>query len=197
MTHARSDAPVSTGVRYAIDADDNICSVDKGWAQFAAANDGPELAQPAIIGTSLWQYISDDTTLRLYQQIVSRVREGRSARFSLRCDGPDCRRLLEMTVRAGAGDTVEFETHTVRLDHRAPMALLSRSTPRSNQLLRVCAWCNRVHVGAGSDPKDWIEVEEAVKRMHLFELATAPQLTHGICEVCLESVMKTVENMDA
>lgn len=184
----------STGVRYAINADDNICSFDEGWVQFASANDGPELAQPAIIGKSLWKYISDETTLKLYQQIVSRVREGRSARFSLRCDGPDCRRLLEMTVRAGEGNTVEFETRIVQLEQRAPVTLLSRNTPRSTRLLRVCAWCNRIETESGTG--QWAEVEDAIEHLRLFELPIPPQLTHGICETCFDSMSKTVQSLN-
>ena len=186
--------PALSGARYAIDADDKICFVDEGWRQFAEENDGSELAQPAIIGQLLWNHISDETTRKLYQQIVARVRKGQVARFRLRCDGPEFRRLLEMTISSAANGNVEFETSIVQIEARAPLALLSRATPRSNELLRVCAWCTRVDVSAGSN--DWVEVEEAVDRLRLFELEKAPQLTHGICEVCLESMTKTMENMN-
>jgi len=185
--------PDLSGVRYAIDADDKICFVDEAWGRFAQANDGSELAQPAIIGQALWNHISDETTRKLYQQIVARVRKGQVARFRLRCDGPKFRRLLEMTIRPALNGSVEFETGIVQIDDRAPLALLSRDTPRSSDLLRVCAWCTRVDVSAGAN--DWVEVEEAADRLRLFELEKAPQLTHGICEVCLESMTKTIENM--
>jgi hypothetical protein len=194
MSLTASDNPIATGVRYAIDADDNICFVDGGWAQFAETNDGLELLQASIIGKPLWNYISDETTRSLYQQMVARVREGRSAQFSLRCDGPDCRRLLEMTISAGANGTVEFATRTLRLDHRAPVALLSRQVPRSSDLLRVCAWCNRVDAGSGTG--QWVEVEDAIDSLRLFELPLPPQLTHGICETCFAAMSKTIQNLN-
>ena len=79
--------PDLSGVRYAIDADDKICFVDEAWGRFAQANDGSELAQPAIIGQALWNHISDETTRKLYQQIVARVRKGQVARLFLNIHG--------------------------------------------------------------------------------------------------------------
>ncbi|GGD54217.1 hypothetical protein [Lacimicrobium alkaliphilum] len=182
-------------VRYTIDAEDKICLVDEGWCQFAEVNDGADLMRPTILGQSLWDYISDTTTSRLYQQIVSRVRQGKLARFTLRCDGPACRRLLEMTIRSGSDGAVEFETQLVREEDREPMALLSRKITRSSEQLRVCAWCNRMNVGY--DSNDWVEVEDASERLRLFELERLPQLTHGMCETCLASMTNTLEEMDA
>lgn len=180
-------------VRYVIDAEDKIAFVDDGWCRFAEANDGVELKGQAILGQSLWDSITDLTTRNLYQQIVSRVRQGKLARFTLRCDSPECRRLLEMTISARADGSVEFETRAVHVEDREPVALLSRKTLRSTDLLLACAWCNRVDVGSTS--KEWMEVEDAMERLRLFELERVPQLTHGMCEACLASMMSTLETM--
>ncbi len=182
-------------VRYVIDAEDRISSVDEEWDRFAAANDGAALRRPAILGQSLWAHITDATTRSLYQQIVTRVRQGRSSRFTLRCDGPACRRLLEMTIRAAADGSVTFETYPVQVEDREPVALLDRSTARSTDLLRSCAWCNRVDAGVGA--AEWVSVEEATARLRLFELDRMPQLTHGICEDCLASMMDTLDDLTA
>ena len=175
-------------VRYLIDADDRISFVDDGWCRFAAANGSEELMPPTIIGQSLWDHIIDETTARLYRQIVSGVRKGDSTCFTLRCDGPECRRLLEMTITAGPDGSVEFQTHPIQLERREPVALLARDNPRSDRLLRSCAWCNRFDVSFGSD--EWVEAEEAATRLRLFENERMPQLTHGICNGCFTK-MKT------
>jgi hypothetical protein len=185
-----SDAPV----RYAIDAADRICFVDDAWGSFATANDGAELTRSAVIGQSLWDCISDPATRALYKQLVARVRQGQIAEFTLRCDGPSCRRLLEMTITAAADGVVEFETRTVHAEQRAPQALLQRDTQRSSELLRACAWCNRVDVG--TEVSEWVEVEDAIERLRLFERGLAPQLTHGICETCFEGMLGVIEKMD-
>ncbi|MGE3465313.1 MAG: hypothetical protein AB7J13_00130 [Pyrinomonadaceae bacterium] len=181
-------------VRYTIDADDKICFVDDGWCEFAEANDGSDLKRAVILGQSIWDHITDSTTSRLYQQIVSRVRQGKLARFTLRCDGPACRRLLEMTITAEADGSVSFETNALRVEDRAPVALLSRKTERSSEMLRMCAWCNRMDAGNGLNT--WVEVEDAAERLRLFEEKGLPQLTHGICEACLASMTDTLKKME-
>lgn len=181
-------------IRYAIDAEDRICFVDEGWRRFAQANDGEELVGPSTLGRSIWDGISDPTTRALYQQIVARVRQGRSARFTLRCDGPGCRRLLEMTISLAPDGSVLFETQALRVTEREPVDLLSRRATRSTTLLRACAWCNRIDAGFGTD--DWVDVEEAVERLRLFEAEQMPRVTHGICGSCLASMERTLEDME-
>lgn len=189
-----SDDMRISNIRYAIDADDNLCFVDDAWGLFADANDGAHLTRATMLGKSLWECITDDTTRTLYQQIVARVRQGHLAQFTLRCDGPSCRRLLEMTITAAANGVVEFETRTVSAEDRAPVALLSRRTTRSSELLRMCAWCNQVNIGATTD--EWVEVEDAMERLQCFEHGSVPQVTHGICGQCLEGMMATIGQME-
>ncbi|MGF1677686.1 MAG: hypothetical protein ACFCUX_00665, partial [Candidatus Methylacidiphilales bacterium] len=112
----------------------------------------------------------------------------------LRCDGPACRRLLEMIIRAAADGSVEFETKSLHVEDRAPVALLSRGAARSTELIRVCAWCNRIDSGSGSG--EWVEIEDAVERLGLFELQEVPQLTHGICEACFDSMTCMLAEME-
>ena len=171
-------------VCYKIDANDRISFVDEGWCRFAEENNGPELMPPSILGKSLWSHIADITTVNLYKQIVSRVRQGACSRFTLRCDGPDCKRLLEMTIDADPDGSVTFHTRPVSVEDRESLALLAAGSPRSREILRACSWCARIDTGDG----EWVEVEEATKRLRLFELESLPQLTHGICGSCYAEV---------
>jgi len=184
-----------SGVAYEIAADDTIRFVDDRWNRFAEINDGAELQKPAILGQSLWDFIADETTVSLYQQLIARVREGRIARFKFRCDSPDCRRMLEMFLSGDAEGNVKFETHPLRIERRHEVPLFSRRTARSQELLRTCAWCNRIDVSKQAPA--WVEVEDAVKQLALFEMVNLPRLTHGICESCHHSMARTVESMTA
>ncbi len=177
-------------VRYVINANDEITFVGDSWNQFSAANDGDGLTGEQILGRSLWDFIADESTRQLYQQIVTRVRQGNLTQFTLRCDGPSCRRLLEMRISARPEGAVEFETRTLWSQDRTPVPLLALNTKRSTELLRICAWCNRINVGFGSDL--WVEVEEATERLHLFERDRIPELTHGICDDCMTAMTKTL-----
>lgn len=182
-------------IRYVIDAEDRISFVNESWNSFAAANDGAGLKGADVLGQSLWDFIADAATRRLYQQIVTRVRAGQLMRFTLRCDGPAYRRLLEMTISAEPNGAVSFETRSLSAEERKPVPLLARSTARSTEVLRACAWCNRINVNSGSNL--WMEVEDAAGHLLLFERDLMPQLTHGICDTCMESMKRALAQMNA
>jgi hypothetical protein len=180
-------------IRYQINDRDEITYVDRSWDSFAEANDGADIVGIHVLGRSLWTFISDRATRQLYQQIVARVRQGHPMRFTLRCDSPSCKRHLEMTIQATGGDSIEFATQVLKMEHRPALALLARGTLRSNQFLRACAWCNRIEVGSGG----WTEVEDAVKRLNLFEVGRLPQLTHGMCTDCHAKMTGSMDDLMA
>lgn len=180
-------------IRYRIDANDVIVSVDNSWHRFAEANDGAELTGDHVLGRLLWDFVADDTTCQLYQQMLVGVRRGQPVQFTLRCDAPSCRRLLEMTIRPEQDGTVEFATRALKVEERDSVPLLARETARSGDWLHICAWCNRINL----DNDDWVEVEEAAARLRLFELRLMPQLTHGICPRCRTSMMATITKTGA
>jgi hypothetical protein len=180
-------------VRYRINPDDEILEVNEGWQHFALANDAAHLADEKVIGRLLWGFISDDATRHLYQQIVKRVRQGVHTTFTLRCDGPSCRRHLEMTIRADETGNVEFETTVLKSEDREAIPLLDPRVARSGEMLRVCAWCNRIDTGSG----EWMEVEEAIRHLGLFELDAMPQLTHGVCDECFDFMESRLDKLGA
>jgi len=58
-----------------------------------------------------------------------------------------------------------------------PPILFKNNAPRTEKLLIICSWCNKIETGNGQ----WEEVEEAVKTLGLFELETLPMISHGMC----------------
>ena len=70
-----------------------------------------------------------------------------------------------------------------RVEARPPMPLLEPAAARSEEYVTVCSWCKKVELPGAT----WVEVEEAVEHLRLFDRAVLPQLTHGICPTCLES----------
>lgn len=179
-------------VWYRINEKDEIIYVGGGWERFAKDNHGHGLEGEAVQGRVLWEFVSGPATRDLYKRLLTRVRSGQPARFTLRCDGPAHRRLLEMTISMEGSDTVEFATRSLEVVERDPIALLGASTSRSEAMLVVCAWCNRIQVG----PQEWMEVELAIDQLNLFEADRMPQVTHGICNDCLESMTELVTKME-
>lgn len=173
---------------YRVNDHDQIVSVNPEWDEFATSNGGHQVTADRVLNRPLWDFITDPTTQDLYRQILHQIRSGRTVRFSFRCDAPECRRLLEMTVERAADGTTEFRTRTLSEEKRPTPLLLKSEAKRSADLLRVCGWCKRVHADGA-----WVEVEEAVDRLHLFHQSRLPAMTHGICEPCLKRMMETVK----
>jgi hypothetical protein len=60
-----------------------------------------------------------------------------------------------------------------------PQPLLDPRAPRDEDFLTMCAWCDRFLVAG-----EWVEVDEAARRLELFRRSEMPMLDHGICPEC-------------
>jgi hypothetical protein len=124
-------------IHYRVNDRDEIVFVNEAWDVFASANSGEHLTAPQVLGRPLWGFITDRTTQALYRDILARVRSGRSVRFVLRCDSPECCRLLEMQVSHGLEDVIDFRVRTLSQKLREPQLLLDSDKPHSEELVRV------------------------------------------------------------
>lgn len=173
-------------VTYRIDERDDIVFVSDSWAPFALDNDAPGLAT-GVLGRSLWDFVSEMTTRHLYQDLVARVRSGRTAAFTYRCDAPGRRRFMHMTMRPSGRRGVEFDSVTVRTEARPTMALVSAPSGAA-RLLRICSWCKRVDVDGG-----WEEIELALPRLSVFAASTPTAVTHAICADCQARMLAEID----
>jgi hypothetical protein len=119
--------------------------------------------------------------------LLRRVRsELRSVDLPFRCDGPAVRR--EMDIRIASQASGRFVVFSARLrgeerrDEFQP--LLAAETPRNEETLTMCGWCDRFLVGG-----EWVEVEEAAARLRLFALPRMPAISHGVCPDCSEMLL--------
>jgi len=184
-----SERPTSD-LQYRLDAQDQICSVNEEWQSFAAANEARTLLPPDIIGRQLWDFIGDVETQHIYRVLHRRVRTlSVPVRLSFRCDGPERRRLLELDIHAEEGQGLTYQVRTVKEQLRPPVPLLDPKQPRSESFVTMCGWCKRV----ATPSRGWVEVEEAVGELGLFAEPRPPQLTHGVCEECSDSLWGTLQ----
>jgi hypothetical protein len=177
-----------TGIVYRLNGRDELVYVNDEWVDFAVANDAPDLLSEQVVGRPFWDFIGDQTTVYLYREILLQVRAGRPASFTFRCDAPERRRLMGMTIAVRDGGEVQFETRTLREDERPRQELLDRYATRAGGMLRMCSWCKRVDI----DGARWGEIEEAVTALRLFERETLPPLTHGMCEACFKTMNEKI-----
>lgn len=175
-----------TPIQYRVNERNEIVFVNEAWQAFALANAGIGLQPANVLQRPLFDFITDETTRLLYRDLLKRVRAGHPVQFPFRCDAPAQRRWLDMTIRLTETGLVEFTTHLRRSEERSPISLLGHMPIRSATLLRMCSWCKRANLGC----RQWVDLEEAVVRLRLFEQAPLPQLSHGICEICFASLQK-------
>ncbi len=55
------------------------------------------------------------------------------------------------------------------------------------RLLVACAWCGRI------DLDGWVEEDVALRRLRSYEWSKPPTFSHGICDDCLERVLRRRE----
>lgn len=179
-------------VLYRIDREDRLVELDGGWLTFAAENGGEALQPSALIGQPLWRFVADSTTRQLYKAMVVRLREGGPpVRFRFRCDAPSRRRLLAMEMTADSAGGVRFWVSSVVEEPRAPVLLLEPNRAReAGSLLTMCGWCKGVRLPLG----EWVESEEAVRVLGLFEGAPLPRVTHGMCPTCYSAIVGALDD---
>lgn len=175
---------------YELDQHLTITAVGAGWDEFALANGAPELLSPTPIGRPLMLYVTEATTVHLYEQVFQRVAHlKRAIKFPIRCDSSEFRRYLDVTITATVTSGFSVSTHLVRLEARRRFVLFSTDPSKHEGSLVLCGWCKRADV----DGK-WVEVEDAVVSLRLFERRASPLLQHGICAECHQRMLALIED---
>lgn len=176
-------------VRYRLDELDRIRWVSESWTAFARANGAPELAEPGILGRSLWTFVAGIETRHLYELIFEAVRrDERTVVVPFRCDAPELRRFMELEVRACPHAELELTASLLREEARSPEALLDARAPRGSEVVAICSVCKRLHV----EGDRWLAVEQAVAALDLFGRVELPHLSHGLCPDCDRRVRRLV-----
>ena len=166
-----------------VDAVDRITFVDESWVPFAVENGLPSLTAGSVSGRLLWDYVSEPISQQLYRMLAGKVRKtGRALDVPFRCDAPECRRFMKMIIQPLAGGGLEFRSVLLREEARPRMELFNVNFPRNNDYLTVCAWCKKVRASR------WLEVEEAVRELRLFDQPRLPRITHGVCPDCEQAI---------
>jgi hypothetical protein len=178
----------SPTVGYSIDRSGRLARVNRAWDDFALRSSAPELVGRQPLGTLLLDHISDKTTRLIYRYLFARVRQtGRPATFRCRCDSPDARRLMELSVYIGEDSLLEVRVQTIREVPRPTVAILEHGQRRSADRVTVCSWCNRMEAWPGH----WVAVEDAIAHLDLLGHDPLPAIMHGSCHDCA-NVMLTV-----
>lgn len=164
---------------YAIDENDRLVQVDEGYYRFGEDNGWSEVG--SSLGRSLWDYVAGSEPKKLQRMLLRRVRdEVRDVELPFRCDGPGVRREMDLRIRARPGGRLVLLSASLRAAReREAQPLLDPLAPRGEEIVQMCGWCDRFEVEG-----EWVEVEEAARRLGLFARSELPALSHGICPEC-------------
>ncbi len=169
---------------YQIDADDRLVVFNSQWNRFAIENDARDLMQDHITNQVLWHFIRDSETRHLHQTLLQRVRQsGHTLTLPFRCDAPALRRYMEMIIAPLDNDAIEYCCRTLRTEQREPLRLLDPAASHNEHgaMLRMCSWCKNIDTGGTG----WMETENAIAHLHLFDTESLPRITHTMCDACL------------
>jgi hypothetical protein len=175
--------------QYIIDHEDRITWLSSSWDEFAGANNGSKAMVSAIIRQPLWNSVTGEETKYFYKLFTDKVRTtANKVSFPFRCDAPDRRRFMQMTIHPKNDGQLIFMSAIIREEPRQPLPILKNDLQRSNELLVMCAWCKAINVASGK----WAELEIATRELDLFDDKPLPQISHGICPHCAEDLEKRV-----
>lgn len=175
---------------YRIDAMDKLEFVDPAWLGFATDNDASNLTVEQVYGTSIWDYIAGYEVKYLYEMLFDAVRtRRRGVTIPFRCDSPTRRRFMELRIEPLDANALSLTGTMFYEESRPYSSLFDNKVKDADSYLRICSWCKRVDVGDDV----WLEVEDAVRELDLFDDASPPGLDHSICLDCLAHVHNKLE----
>ena len=178
-------APVQQIYRYSVDAADVIDFVDRWWLAFATENNAADLGEAAVVGRSIWDFIVDQPTTKLYRELHEQVRAtGRAIDVPFRCDSRVLRRYMQLTISRQDPGRLLYESRVIRTSPQRSVAALDRSMKRSmkrsNAFLTMCSFCKRSLIG----PSGWLEMEDIALQLRLDDQHAVPELRYTVCPDC-------------
>ena len=175
--------PARAVYRYRIDQDDRIVDVDTWWLAFAKENSAAELNESAVLGRSVWNFISDDPTRALYREIHRYVRcSGNPVRVPFRCDSPTLQRYMQLTISKHHDEHLQYESVLLRALPQHRLTALDPQQQRSDSVLTMCSFCKRSLI----EPAGWLELENIALQLRLYHQQQVPDLRYTVCPACAE-----------
>ncbi|MCA9234493.1 MAG: hypothetical protein KDA44_03430 [Planctomycetales bacterium] len=171
--------------RYRVDARDRLVFVDPLWLAFARENGAADLTEQRVIGRSLWDFVADAETIRLYRELHARVRGcGAPAVVSFRCDSPRLQRDMRLTICPEPAGALRYESVIVQVTPRTPLRVLDPSVQRTRATLTLCSGCKCALV----EPTGWLDAEQTTAKLRSLRASAMPLLQYWMCPNCTAGI---------
>ncbi len=162
---------------YWLDQQDRIVEVSAEWDAFAEANEG--LCVAALVkGQSLWDHIADSPTLRWMEALVAQARLAGELTQEYRCDSPNRKRFMRMSIRCLSDDRLEVRHELLREEVLDPPVVVEPATTDYEGSVHRCSCCNRLQFSNA-----WLEPDYAASEG--FVPAGHPlMIVYTVCPAC-------------
>ncbi len=139
-----------------------------------------------LIGRGYFEFSNDEMLRQLLSKIFDRVRKfNKTFKTTYRCDDEENIRIFELVIEP-LGKNILKLTHKLFKKEPRPHSL--DFTQRSDLIYRMCAWCDKIFYN-----DRYIELDEAVNKMKIFEHNFLPRFSHGICNDCQKKLLEELE----
>lgn len=167
-----------TETTYKIDREDCIIDVSSGWDGFAIENNGPSVVSSSVIGHKLSEFISgDSTSMWIYSLIHSaRATKKEIVRF-YRCDSPEEKRYMKMTITPEEDGSVSVTSKLLRTEKMRRRVPFVYNPGSSN---RKCSICNRIQY-----QNSWLEPDDA-RVLGLLDDSDPISVIYSVCPTCMQ-----------
>jgi hypothetical protein len=178
--------PTSIVVSYTLDRTNRIVDVGGCWDNFALENDAANLLEPHILGREISEFVTGNTTrIFLFTMLDSSRVLDKPLTRPYRCDSPQYRRFMEMTLEPHPQGIVKLRHRLIRVEaveYPIKFTIAPENAPKG--LIKRCSMCNQINIKG-----DWLEASEAA-RQGLLTQAEQCQVIYGVCENCQRCLPK-------
>ena len=169
---------MKTSTRYVIDENMRIVAVGGDWEKFGQENQAQNLSFSDVKNRSIFDFVLGETSrIWLHSLIRMAMETKQTVHQSYRCDSPDAKRYMLMTITPEENGNLTIE-HTLTSEQPRQHRVEINYSASENENAKVlhCNVCGKLHVDG-----EWIDVDRDQDQ---------PQVYHNVngttCEQCLD-----------
>lgn len=139
-----------------------------------------------ILGRGYFEFSNDEMLKRLLSKIFDKVRTlNKPFTTTYRCDDEVDLRIFKLTIEPMGNGFIKLKHELFKKEPRIKALDFSQ---RSDIIYRMCAWCDKIFYN-----DQYIELDDAINKMKIFEHNFLPLFTHGICNDCQKKLLEEIE----
>ncbi|MDX8387169.1 MAG: hypothetical protein R8M46_01355 [Ghiorsea sp.] len=135
----------------------------------------------------MWDHFSDAETKMIYQRIFTKARTSKlPIVFNIHCDSIEIIRILQTKVIPLPQNYLELRFEIIKEKQRDPNVMVNLAKETEN-IISMCSYCGDLKDAFGN----WNPIETELTKQDLFQHATLPMISHGICPACKVGVLES------